>query len=63
MEKLLNLKELAEHLGVSLNTAARLPISYTKVGRQRRYHPALIKRYEILNASSVKASLDWKEVA
>lgn len=62
-EKLMSLKQLAAHFGVSVNTAKSLPISYTKIGRQRRYHPALVKRYEVMHASSVKGSLDWKEVA
>lgn len=57
--RLMNLKELAAHLGVSLNTARDLPITFTKVGRQRRYHPALVKRFEVLNASR---PLDWKEL-
>jgi hypothetical protein len=63
MEKLLNLKELAQHLGVSLNTARELPIHYTRIGRQRRYHPALVRRYEILNVPSAKGALDWKEAS
>jgi hypothetical protein len=60
VEPLLSLKELAAHFNVSLNTAKTLPIAYTKIGRQRRYHPALVKRYEVLRASK---PLDWKEVA
>lgn len=58
----MSLKELAAHLNVSLNTAKSLPISYTKIGRQRRYHPAIVKRYEVLNASP-GGMLDWKEAS
>jgi len=56
----MTLKDLAVHFRVSVNTAKKLPISYTKIGRQRRYHPTLVKRYEVLRASK---PLDWKEVA
>lgn len=56
----MSLRELAEHFNVSLNTAKSLPIAHTKIGRQRRYHPTLVKRYEVLRASR---PLDWKEVA
>lgn len=58
--RLMSLRELAEHFNVSLNTAKALPISYTKIGRQRRYHPAIVKRYEVMRASS---PLDWKEAS
>lgn len=61
----MSLKELAAHLNVSLNTAKGLPIPFTRVGgrKQRRYHPALVKRYEVLNASSPRGALDWKEAS
>lgn len=63
--KLMTLKEVAEHFNVCLNTAKELPIAFTRVGkrRQRRYHPSLVKRYEVLNASSAKGALDWKEAS
>ena len=57
--KLMSLKQLAEHFGVSLTTAKALPISYTKIGRQRRYHPTIVKQYEVKNASP-GGMLDWK---
>lgn len=56
----MSLKELAEHFNVSLNTAKALPIPFTKIGRQRRYHPALVKQYEWKNVASAKGALDWK---
>jgi hypothetical protein len=55
--KLLSLKEVAEHFGVSEKTVKRMPLPYTKIGRQRRYHPDIIKRYEVMNATS---PLAWK---
>jgi hypothetical protein len=55
-----SLKQLAAHFGVCINTAKKYPIAFTRAGRQRRYHPALVKRYEVLRASK---PLDWKEVA
>ena len=61
--ELMTLRDLADHFRVSINTAKKLPISFTKIGRQRRYHPELVKRYEVMHASSVKGALDWKEVA
>lgn len=57
--KLMTLKQLAEHFNVCLNTAKALPITFTRIGNQRRYHPTLVKRYEVLRASK---PLDWKEV-
>lgn len=58
-EKLLSLKELAEHFGVSEKTVKRMPIPFTKIGRQRRYHPAIVRQYEVKNASP-GGMLDWK---
>jgi hypothetical protein len=55
----MTLKELAAHFGVSFNTARELPITFTEIGRQRRYHPALVKAYEVVHATR---PLDWKEV-
>jgi AraC-like DNA-binding protein len=60
--RLLSLKELAEHFGVSEKTVKRMPIPYTRIGRQRRYHPAIVKRYEVMNASP-GGMLDWKEAS
>lgn len=64
-EKLMSLKELAAHMGISINTAKALPIPFTKVGKrkQRRYHPTLVRRYQALNASSPKDALAWNEVS
>lgn len=62
-DRLMSLKELAAHFNVSLNTAKALPIPFTKIGRQRRYHPAIVKRYEVSNVASPKGALTWKEVA
>lgn len=59
----MSLKELAEHFGVSVNTAKSLPISYTKIGRQRRYHPAIVRRYEVMHVPSAKGALEWKEAS
>lgn len=63
--KLMTLREVADHFNVSLNTAKTLPIAFTRVGkgRQRRYHPSLVKRYEVLNASSAKGALELKEAS
>lgn len=59
-EKLMSLKEVAAQLGVSEKTVKRMPLSYTMIGRQRRYHPAIVKRYVVMHASS---PLDWKEAS
>ena len=56
----MSLKEVAEHFGVSEKTVKRMPLAHTKIGRQRRYHPDIIKRYEVMNASS---PLAWKEAS
>lgn len=57
--KLMSLKEVAEHFGVSEKSVKRLPIPFTRIGRQRRYHPDMVKHYEMMNASP-GAMLDWK---
>jgi excisionase family DNA binding protein len=54
--KLLTIKEVAERLGVHPDTVRNLPIAYTRVGRQRRYHPLIIEKY--LAAHSPRRS-DW----
>jgi transposase len=61
-EKLMSLKEVAEHFGVSEKTVKRMPLAFTKIGRQRRYHPAIVRRYELLRVSP-GGVLDWKEAS
>lgn len=56
----MSLKQVAAHFGVSINTAKTLPIPFTKIGRQRRYHPTLVKQYEWKNVASPKDALVWK---
>ena len=56
---LMTLRQLAEHFNVSEKTAQRLPIPFTRIGRQRRYHPAIVAKYEMLHASIPSA---WKSL-
>lgn len=56
----MTLKELAEYFNVSEKTVKRMPIAYTRIGRQRRYHPAIVRHYEVMRASS---PLAWKEAS
>lgn len=58
-ERLLSLKEVAEHFKVCEKTVKRMPIPFTRIGRQRRYHPSHVKLYEVKNASP-GGMLDWK---
>jgi transposase len=57
----MTLKEVASHFGVSEKTVKRMKLPFTRIGRQRRYHPSIIKTYEVSHASSPLAALAWKE--
>lgn len=58
--KLLSVKMLAERWDVHPNTVKNLPIPFTKVGRQRRYHPKAVEKYEADHSPRPKA---WRESA
>lgn len=47
--------EVARYLGVSRATVYRLPLRFTKIGRNRRYDPGDVRQYVQLNES--RASL------
>lgn len=53
----MTLNEVALHLGVSAKTVKRLGIPFTRIGRQRRYHPALVEKYELSHSNLPVA---WK---
>lgn len=43
--RLLTIQQVAELLGVHTDTVKNLAIPFTKVGRQRRYHPKIVDKY------------------
>lgn len=51
----LSLNELAEHFAVSLSTARKLPIPFTRVGVQRRYPMRLVEKYALERSTQPKA--------
>lgn len=58
LEDLLTLEELAQHFKVSVSTAKKFRIPFTRAGIQRRYHPKLIAKYELEHSTQPKA---WAE--
>jgi excisionase family DNA binding protein len=56
LRALLTIKEVAEMLRVHPDTVRNLPIPFTRIGRQRRYHPRIIEKYQA--AQSPRRS-DW----
>jgi hypothetical protein len=56
----MSLKQVAEHFNVSEKTVKRMKLPFTRIGKQRRYHPSIIKTYEVMHASS---PLAWKEAS
>lgn len=54
-EKYLTLNELAEHFRVSVTTAKKLGIPFTRIGNQRRYPVRLVEKYELDHSSQPKA--------
>ncbi len=57
-DRLLSLQEVADLLNVSEDTVKRAAIPFTRIGRQRRYHPRIIQKYQADHASRPAA---WKE--
>lgn len=45
MGELMTIKEVARALKVSVKTIRRLPLPFTRVGRQRRYRPRIVEKY------------------
>lgn len=45
MERLLTVEEVAEMLSVHPDTVKNQAIPFTRVGRQRRYHPRAIEKW------------------
>lgn len=45
MTPLLSIDQVADMLGVHKDTVRNLPIAFTRVGRQRRYHPGIVAKY------------------
>ena len=58
--KLLTVAELADRFGVHPNTVKNLPIPFTRIGRQRRYHPKAVEKYEADHSNRPAA---WRESA
>ena len=56
MTQLATLKEVAEKLQVSTRTVQRLPIRFTRAGKQRRYDWADVERYLERRASRKRAA-------
>lgn len=57
MRRFLTIDQLAERYDICKTTAKKLPIVFTRVGRQRRYPLAAVERFELLNASR---PTEWK---
>lgn len=55
--RLLTPKEVAAYLQISVKTLKRLPIPFTKIGRQKRYHPELVEKYELAHSN---LPIAWK---
>jgi hypothetical protein len=55
VKEYLSLNELAEHFGVSVSTAKKLGIPFTRIGNQRRYPVRLVERYALEHATQPKA--------
>lgn len=55
LREYLSLSELAEHFGVSVSTAKKLSIPFTKIGSQRRYPRRLVERYALEHSTQPKA--------
>ena len=55
----LTVADLMERYDICEDTAAKLPIVFTRVGRQRRYPLKAVERYELLNSSRPS---EWKAV-
>lgn len=56
----LSLNELAEHFGVSISTAKKLGIPFTRIGSQRRYPMRLVEKYALEHSTQPKA---WEGAA
>lgn len=54
-DPLMSLKEVAEHFGVSVSTAKKLPIPFTRIGKQRRYPVRLVEKYALEHSTQPKA--------
>lgn len=55
MTEYLSLNELAEHFGVSVSTAKKLGIPFTRIGIQRRYPVRLVEKYALEHSTQPKA--------
>lgn len=58
--KLLTVKELAARFDVCERTVKSLPIPFTRIGQQRRYHPKAVEKYEADHSNRPAA---WRESA
>lgn len=56
--RLMTLRDVAERLTVHPSTVKRLPIPFTRIGQQRRYHPKVVEKYEADHSNRPAA---WRE--
>lgn len=52
-----SLSELAAHFGVSVSTAKKLAIPFTRIRNQRRYPRRLVEKYALEHSTQPKAWL------
>ena len=59
-EAYLTLSELAKHFKISVSTAKKLGIPFTRIGPQRRYPVRLVEKYALDHSTQPKA---WEGAA